>query len=200
MLCILYVEDNEDNGYMLKMRLNLTDEFEVLVAENGEKGCEIAAERPDLMLMDLVRRQVAIAAPITSALVAKAATTTIPIVFVAGEDSVTLGLMTSLARPGGNVTGINIFANELAAKRLELLRERARRDSGRRARLSGQSRDRRDHSKRRASCCPRDRVASLRCSMPARAGRSTGPSQLLFFREPPDAFFVGGDPLFGRRQ
>ena len=120
MLCILYVEDNEDNGYMLKMRLNLTDEFEVLVAENGEKGCEIAAEPPDLILMDLVRRQVAIAAPITSALVAKAATTTIPIVFVAGEDSVTLGLMTSLARPGGNVTGINIFANELAAKRLEL--------------------------------------------------------------------------------
>src|SRR5262245_43929869 len=164
-LCILYVEDNEDNAYMLKMRLKLTDEFEVLVAENGEKGCEIAAERPDLILMDLVRRQVAIAGPITSALVAKAATTTIPIVFVAGEDPVTLGLMTSLARPGGNVTGINIFANELAAKRLELPRERARSDSGRRARLSGQSRDRRDHSKRRASCCPRDRVASLRCSM-----------------------------------
>ena len=157
MLCIFYVEDNEDNGYMLKMRLKLTNEFEVLVAENGEKGCEIAAERPDLILMDLVRRQVAIAAPITSALVAKAATTTIP---VAGEDPVTLGLMTSLARPGGNVTGINIFANELAAKRLELLRERARSDSGRRARLSGQSRDRRDHSERRASCCPRDRVAS----------------------------------------
>jgi CheY-like chemotaxis protein len=197
-LCILYVEDNEDNAYMLKMRLKLTDEFEVLVAENGEKGCEIAAERPDLILMNLVRRQVAIAGPITSALV-KAATTTIPIVFVAGEDPVTLG-PTSLARPGGNVTGINIFANELAAKRLELLRERARSDSGRRARLSGQSRDRRDHSKRRASCCTRGRVTSLRCSMPARAGRSTGPSQLLFFREPHDAFFVGGDPLFGRRQ
>src|SRR5262249_19091282 len=128
---------------MLKMRLKLTDEFEVLVAENGEKGCEIAAERPDLILMDLVRRQVAIAAPITSPLVAKAATTTTP---AAGEDPVTLGLMTSLARPGGNVTGINIFANELAAKRLELLRERARSDSGRRALFSGQSGDRRDHS------------------------------------------------------
>src|SRR5262249_30706596 len=57
----------------------------------------------------------AIAGPITNALVARAVTTTIPIVFVAGEDSVTLGLMASLARPG-----INIFANELAAKRLEL--------------------------------------------------------------------------------
>ena len=158
-------------------------------------------ERLSALATELVRRQVAaIAGPITSALVARAVTTTIPMVFVAGEDPVTLGLMTSLARPGGNVTGINIFANELAAKRLDLLRERARSDSGRRARLSGQSRDRRDHSKRRASCCPRDRVASLRCSMPARAKRSTGPSQLLFFREPPDAFFVGGDPLFGRRQ
>ena len=54
MLCILYVEDNEDNAYMLKMRLELTDEFEVLVSEDGEQGCEIAAaKRPDLILMDL---------------------------------------------------------------------------------------------------------------------------------------------------
>ena len=54
MLRILYVEDNEDNAYMLKMRLVLTNEFEVLVAEDGEKGCEIAAaKRPDLILMDL---------------------------------------------------------------------------------------------------------------------------------------------------
>ena len=54
MLRILYVEDNEDNAYMLKMRLELTDEFEVLVAGDGEQGCEIAAaKRPDLILMDL---------------------------------------------------------------------------------------------------------------------------------------------------
>jgi CheY-like chemotaxis protein len=51
---ILYVEDNDDNVYMLKMRLELTDQFEVLVAEDGEKGCAMAAaERPDLILMDL---------------------------------------------------------------------------------------------------------------------------------------------------
>jgi len=51
---ILYVEDNEDNVYMLKMRLELTNEFEVLVAEDGAKGCEVAAaEQPDLILMDL---------------------------------------------------------------------------------------------------------------------------------------------------
>ena len=54
MIRILYVEDNEDNVYMLKMRLELTNEFEVLVAEDGAKGCEVAAaEQPDLILMDL---------------------------------------------------------------------------------------------------------------------------------------------------
>jgi two-component system, cell cycle response regulator DivK len=51
---VLYVEDNEDNIYMHKMRLELTDEFEVLVAEDGEKGCAVAAtELRDLILMDL---------------------------------------------------------------------------------------------------------------------------------------------------
>ena len=54
MIKILYVEDNDDNVYMLKMRLELLGEFEVLAAENGEKGCEIALrERPDIILMDL---------------------------------------------------------------------------------------------------------------------------------------------------
>lgn len=51
---VLYVEDNDDNVYMLKMRLELLGDFEVLAAENGEKGCEVAAtERPDIILMDL---------------------------------------------------------------------------------------------------------------------------------------------------
>jgi len=51
---VLYVEDNDDNVYMLKMRLELLGDFEVLTAEDGERGCAMAAaERPDIILMDL---------------------------------------------------------------------------------------------------------------------------------------------------
>ena len=54
MIKVFYVEDNDDNVYMLKMRLELVGDFEVLAAEDGEKGCEIALrERPDIILMDL---------------------------------------------------------------------------------------------------------------------------------------------------
>jgi putative ABC transport system substrate-binding protein len=83
-------------------------------------------DRTPALIAELVRRRVAvIATPGFSpgAVAAKAATSTIPIVFGTGDDPVRLGLVTNLARPGGNATGINFFVQELTAKRLGLFRD-----------------------------------------------------------------------------
>jgi ABC-type uncharacterized transport system substrate-binding protein len=86
-----------------------------------------AENQPDrlpVLATDLVRRRVNIIVVLSApaSLAVAKATTTIPIVFMVPEDPVRLGLVTSLSRPGGNMTGVNFFAAELAAKRLELLR------------------------------------------------------------------------------
>jgi putative ABC transport system substrate-binding protein len=148
---------------------------------------------------DLVRRQVAvIVAPggLASALAAKAATTTIPILFAIAADPVSLGLVASLARPGGNLTGINFLSGELTAKRLELLRELVP-AATRVAVLVNPANA--EYPEREIEAAARAVGLQIQV-LNAGTIREINAAFATFVRERPHALFVGLDPFFNSRR
>jgi len=151
-------------------------------------------DRLPALLADLVRRQVAvIATPGTvTSVAAKAATAAIPIVFAVGEDPV--GLVASLAKPGGNATGTNFLIQETVAKRLRLLHELLPK-AVRVAVLINPSNQTTDASLRGT----KEAAATLGLQLQILNASSTGEIDAAFAtlaRERPDALFVGGDAFF----
>ena len=165
------------------------------------RWAENQTDRLPALATELVGRRVAVIVAIasTTALAAKAATATIPIVFAVGDDPVRLGLVVSLSRPGGNATGINFFSGEVTAKRLELLREL----------VPGAARIAVLVNPANATITE----ATLRDVEPAARARglqiqvvnADTPNEInaafeRFERERPDALFVGPGPFFSARR
>ena len=159
-------------------------------------------ERLPELAAELVRRKVAVIVATggsTSAFAAKAATTTIPIVFGVAEDPVRLGLVASLNRPGGNLTGINFFTNELSAKRLELLRELVP-GAARVAVLVNPANVLNTETTLR-DLEPAARAVGLQIQvLNASTSREINEAFATFVRERPDALFVGQDVFFVSRR
>src|SRR5262245_9315830 len=176
----------KDSGYV--ERENVAIEYRW--AENQlDRLPELAAE--------LVRRQVAVIAATSnnSTFAAKAATTTTPIVFLVGQDPVRLGLVASLARPGGNLTGINIFTGELSAKRLDLLREMVPGAARIAVLVNPTSGTNTETTLRDVAAAAR--VMGLQIQvLNASTSREIDAAFTSFVRERPDAVFVGLDVFF----
>jgi len=164
------------------------------------RWAENQIDRLPELAADLVRRRVAVLVTrSTGVFAAKSATSTIPVVFTLSEDPVRLGLVSSLARPGGNLTGVNFFSTELAAKRLELLRELVP-GLGRVAVLVNPA------NATRAEATVKDVQAAAGAMglkavevVRASSGSEINAGFATFARDRPDALFVGTDPFFTSR-
>jgi putative ABC transport system substrate-binding protein len=151
---------------------------------------------------DLVRRHVVlIASPLgtPAALAAKAATTTIPIVFGVPEDPVRLGLVASLARPGGNLTGINYFNIELVAKRLELLHQLVPSASRTAVLVNPANTASAESTLRDVEVAARATGLQIQV-LKASTSREINVAFATFLRERPDMLFVAGDAFFNSRR
>jgi putative ABC transport system substrate-binding protein len=157
-------------------------------------------DRLPALAAELVRRQVAMIAAFGSAatLAAKAATATIPIVFNVGDDPVRLGLVTSLARPGGNLTGINFVNAELSAKRMELLRELVP-AATRVAVLVNPTYPDAEFTVRDVTAAAHAMGLQIKVHNAA-TSREINSAFATLVRERPDALFVGSDPYFSNRR
>ena len=163
------------------------------------RWAENEVDRLPELAADLVRRQVAvIVAPggLAATMAAKTATATIPIVFVIASDPVGLGLVTSLARPSGNLTGINFLSGELTAKRLELLRELVP-AANRVAVLVNAANP--ENTEREIEVAARTIGLQIQV-LSASTIRGINEAFATFAHERPDALFVGLDPFFNSRR
>ena len=166
------------------------------------RWAENQMDRLPALAAELVRRRVAVIATpggAASAFAAKAATTAIPIVFVVGEDPVRLGLVASLARPVGNLTGINFFSTELTAKRLELLRELVP-GAARVAVLVNPANATNTETTLRDVEAAASSIGLQIQVIRARTSGEITAAFASFMRERPDAIFVGVDPFFNSRR
>jgi putative ABC transport system substrate-binding protein len=158
-------------------------------------------DRLPALATELARRQVAVIAAIgnATAMAANAATKTIPIVFLATEDPVKLGLVTSLARPSGNATGINFYTGELTAKRLELLHELVPMAT-RVAVLVNPANAATTETTLRDVAAPARAMGLQIQVLNASTSSEINAVFAMFVREPPDALFVGLDPFLNSRR
>ena len=158
-------------------------------------------ERLPAMIAELIRRKVAVIIPVGTppTLAAVAATKTIPITFVIGDDPVRLGIVASLSRPGGNATGINLVSVELAAKRLELLRELLP-ETARVAVLINPA-DAATAESTLKDVEPAARAIGLRVQiLNVSTAAEIDAAFATIARERPDAIFVASDPFFTSRR